>query len=215
MTALALYTDGTYFKFKADGISSSGRWSLNRNRQFNKVLVYKKTANGGEIYVGDYLDTVAKQADDYFFVRFKNAILQGVTQQNWTTFTCQPNGRSQRIYLPRAKAMWLDPSEEDHVEGGVVPVMMNRFERDPKARKACIDHYGCICQVCKMDFSSKYGADIGKGFIHVHHLVPLSKIRISYVVDPVKDLVPVCPNCHAMLHKGELSPKQLRARINA
>jgi hypothetical protein len=215
-TALALYTRGTNFKFKPDGVSSSGRWSLNTSRRFTKVLVYKKSNGGGEIYLGDYLDTVAKPADEYFFVRFRNATLRGFTHENWTTFTCQPNGRSQRIYLPRAKATWSDPSEEDaHVEGAVVPVMMNRFERDPKARKKCINHYGCICQVCELDFASKYGADIGRGFIHVHHLVSLSKIRKSYIVDPVKDLIPVCPNCHAMLHKGDLSPRQLRARVEA
>ena len=215
-TALALYTDGTHFKFKPDGVSSSGRWSLNRSRQFTKVLVYKQIGGGGEIYLGDYLDTVAKPADDFFFVRFRNAALCGVTEENWTAFTCQPNGRSQRIYLPRARTTWSDPSEEDaHVEGAVVSVMMNRFERDIKARKKCIKHYGCICQVCEFDFASKYGPEIGAGFIHVHHLVPLSRIRKAYEVDPVKDLIPVCPNCHAMLHRGDLSPKQLRARVQA
>ena len=51
------------------------------------------------------------------------------------------------------------------------------------------------------DFEEKYGV-IGRGFIHVHHIVPISTIRESYQVDPVRDLVPVCPNCHAMLHRG-------------
>jgi hypothetical protein len=40
----------------------------------------------------------------------------------------------------------------------------------------------------------------GAGFIHVHHRKPLALIGRSYAVNPVKDLVPVCPNCHAMLH---------------
>ena len=215
-TALALYTDGTNFKFEPNGVSSSGRWQLNTSRQFAKVLVYKKTDEGGEIYLGDYLDTVAKPKDKYFFVRFRNAALKGVTRENWTTFTCQLKGRSQRIYLPRAKAVWIDPCEEDgHVEGAAVSVMMNRFERDQEARKKCIKHFGCKCQVCELDFGAKYGTDIGSGFIHVHHLQPLSKIRKSYVVDPVKDLIPVCPNCHAMLHKANLTPNQLRVRVKA
>jgi 5-methylcytosine-specific restriction protein A len=45
-----------------------------------------------------------------------------------------------------------------------------------------------------------YG-DLGKGFIHVHHIVPISEIGTSYKVDPIKDLVPVCPNCHSMMHR--------------
>jgi 5-methylcytosine-specific restriction protein A len=42
---------------------------------------------------------------------------------------------------------------------------------------------------------------VGTGYIHVHHIVPLSAIKESYVVDPVTDLVPVCPNCHAIIHR--------------
>lgn len=53
-----------------------------------------------------------------------------------------------------------------------------------------------------MDFEKMYG-EIGRGFIHVHHIVPISTIGEEYKIDPIKDLVPVCPNCHAMLHKGK------------
>ena len=35
----------------------------------------------------------------------------------------------------------------------------------------------------------------------MHHLLPLSEIKISYVVDPKEDLRPVCPNCHAVIHR--------------
>ncbi|MBE2217886.1 MAG: HNH endonuclease [Ignavibacteria bacterium] len=64
----------------------------------------------------------------------------------------------------------------------------------------CIKYYGAKCQICGFDFEEKYG-DIGKGFIHVHHKVDISTIGKEYEVDFKKDLIPVCPNCHAMLHK--------------
>jgi hypothetical protein len=52
----------------------------------------------------------------------------------------------------------------------------------------------------------------GRGFIHVHHLQPLSEAGGGETTDPEKDLVPVCPNCHYMLHRGDnlLSPEELR-----
>lgn len=80
--------------------------------------------------------------------------------------------------------------------------MVNSYERNPIARKKCIEHYGAKCAVpnCSFDFEELYGG-IGKGFIHVHHLTQLSDIGQGYEVDPVKDLRPVCPNCHAMLHQ--------------
>ncbi len=86
-------------------------------------------------------------------------------------------------------------------EGAVSQVIVNRYERDPAARKACLTKYGCICVVCDMDFINWYG-ERGAGFIHVHHVTPISQLGPDYRVDPIADLVPVCPNCHAMLHRN-------------
>lgn len=87
-----------------------------------------------------------------------------------------------------------------HIEGRVRQVLVNVYERNPAARAACIAHYGTSCAVCSFDFGKTFG-DIGQGFIHVHHLQELSSIAAEYEVDPIQDLRPVCPNCHAMLHK--------------
>ena len=99
----------------------------------------------------------------------------------------------------------LLPGEDDlgkgkFLEGKSKKVIVNKFERNPVAREKCVDHYGYKCAVCDFDFETKYG-EIGINFIHVHHIVDMSLIDEEYQVDPVKDLIPVCPNCHAMLHK--------------
>jgi 5-methylcytosine-specific restriction enzyme A len=85
-------------------------------------------------------------------------------------------------------------------EGIKKTVSVNSYERNQIARTKCIEHYGVQCVVCGFDFEETYG-DIGTDFIHVHHLTQLSDIGQGYEVNPVKDLRPVCPNCHAMLHK--------------
>jgi nucleoid DNA-binding protein len=85
------------------------------------------------------------------------------------------------------------------LEGSTKKVLVNAYERDEKAREICAKYYGYRCQVCEFDFEEYYG-DIGTNFIHVHHLKPLSHIKKEYEVDPINDLRPVCPNCHAMLH---------------
>jgi hypothetical protein len=85
-------------------------------------------------------------------------------------------------------------------EGAVVQVTVNAYERNPAARQACVKHHGTICAVCGFNFVVAYG-EVGAGFIHVHHLKPLASIKEGYKVDPINDLVPVCPNCHAMLHR--------------
>lgn len=88
-----------------------------------------------------------------------------------------------------------------YIEGAVTRVLVNSYERNLAARRACIDRWGVKCQVCGFDFQQVYG-EIGQSFIHVHHTKPLAEIGAMYEVDPKEDLVPVCPNCHAMLHSS-------------
>lgn len=91
------------------------------------------------------------------------------------------------------------PANSTFVEGATRQVLVNQYERDPRARSACIRHWGVSCYVCGFDFQKSYG-DMGRGFIHVHHLTEIASIGAEYEVDPRADLRPVCPNCHAMLH---------------
>lgn len=107
------------------------------------------------------------------------------------------------------------PLHGTFIEGMGQQVLVNRFERSSDARSACIAHYGCFCQVCNLDFNEKYGG-LGEGFIHVHHIIPIASVGASYRVNPVNDLVPVCPNCHAMLHRREppLEIDELRALVH-
>jgi hypothetical protein len=86
-------------------------------------------------------------------------------------------------------------------EGGAQQVVVNTYERDPKARQACIAIHGLSCAVCGFNFREVYGPE-AEGLIHVHHLRMLSTVGEEYQVDPVNDMRPVCPNCHAVIHWG-------------
>ncbi|WP_422354340.1 HNH endonuclease [Roseivirga pacifica] len=103
-------------------------------------------------------------------------------------------------------------------EGAQKTVIVNRYERSSKARENAIRYHGINCVVCSLNFKEMYG-DIGLDFIHIHHLKPMHKIGKDYKIDFKKDLVPVCPNCHAMLHRKvnnkEPSIEELRQLIIA
>ncbi|MBN3555707.1 HNH endonuclease [Fictibacillus nanhaiensis] len=114
------------------------------------------------------------------------------------------------------KGYYPEEDAETLEEGQCKTITVNGYERNPIARKKCMEHYGVQCQVCDLNFETTYG-DVGKDFIHVHHIKPLHEIQQGYIVDPVKDLIPICPNCHAMLHRKEngeyLTIEQLKERI--
>jgi 5-methylcytosine-specific restriction protein A len=122
-----------------------------------------------------------------------------IVVEAWKLWYAQVAGAQSSLSGEEAGATSASPSGV--IEGAVTTVLVNRYERSATARRKCIEHYGAICAVCSLDFKSTYG-QIGEGFIHVHHIVPISSIGETYVLDPITDLVPVCPNCHAMLHRG-------------
>jgi 5-methylcytosine-specific restriction enzyme A len=120
-------------------------------------------------------------------------------------------GASEEMTLPEE----VDPTRS-YSEGAVRSVFVNAYERSPQARKDCIAYYGTECQVCGFDFQKAYG-EIGRGFIQVHHVVPMSEIGKKYEINPIVDLRPICPNCHAMIHrkKPSYSIGEIRQIINS
>ena len=95
-----------------------------------------------------------------------------------------------------------DPATLGLPEGAVTRAVVNRYERSPVNRALCLEANGTVCRVCGFDFGKTYGL-LGRGFIEVHHVLPVSRMAHDYVVDPVVDLVPLCSNCHSMAHRRE------------
>lgn len=157
----------------------------------------------------------------------------GVWPENWQDFrihvTKMPVVEDDNLDYPEAAFKWgslligmilsladIVPIENEEVqtegyaEGDTHRVEINRYERNPLNRKLCVAAKGYDCAICGMNFEHTYG-ELGHHFIHVHHIVPVSKMGAGYIIDPLKDLIPVCPNCHAMLHKE--SPPVLPDRL--
>lgn len=99
----------------------------------------------------------------------------------------------------------IDENEECIFEGAKKNITVNAYERSQEAREKCIEYYEKInngkikCEICGFEFSEVYG-DKFKDKIHIHHIIELAGIGEKYSVDPIHDLLPVCPNCHMILH---------------
>lgn len=101
---------------------------------------------------------------------------------------------------------------ERYTEGALTQITVNKYERNIKARKKCLEAYGYTCKICGENLEDKYG-DLGKDFIHVHHIIPLNEIKEEYNVNPLTDLIPICPNCHAIIHRKNpaYTPNEIKA----
>ncbi len=95
---------------------------------------------------------------------------------------------------------FLDESDTSLYEGSQTKIFVNKYERNSEARKLCLENYGYTCQMCKLSMYETYG-EYGKNFIHVHHRKPISEIGTEYKVNPIDDLIPLCPNCHEIIHR--------------
>jgi hypothetical protein len=98
--------------------------------------------------------------------------------------------------------VWPNPyvrTGEDRMfsEGEKLRVYVNRYERDPTARAECIRRNGFQCSGCGINFSERYGKSAAN-FIQVHHVTPIRQGRRR--TNPSRDLIPICPNCHAVVH---------------
>lgn len=103
----------------------------------------------------------------------------------------------------------------EYTEGKALERTIRSYERSRYARDVAIKSHGCLCFICKFSFEETYG-EIGEGFIHIHHITPISLQKgKEYKVDPEKDLIPVCPNCHAMIHRNKKtrSPDEVKLAI--
>ncbi|MCE4937472.1 HNH endonuclease [Aliivibrio fischeri] len=91
--------------------------------------------------------------------------------------------------------------ETDFFEGAKKSIVVNKYERNHNAKIKCIEKYGTTCVICGFNSEDIYGVD-AKNIIHVHHITPISELGCEYKIDPINDLRPVCPNCHAVIHRN-------------
>lgn len=161
----------------------------------HSTLQYPKHRPGYVAYIEKFLGISLPSPEDLSSESFKEGNILPETKTEQALEIGAKNESVDEICLPEEIV-----DAEKFEEGSVVKIRVNRYERDPAARKACLEYYGLKCQACGFDFRENYG-NVGEGFIHVHHLKPLSEIQKNYVINPVSDMRPVYPNCHAMIHR--------------
>lgn len=141
-------------------------------------------------------------AAEEFSFRMRAAFAKALFRMGITT-------PSRRRAERRPSPPLIGSTGDDLYEGTITRSQMVGWERNRQARRLCVEHFGAVCQACKFSFDKRYG-ELGREFIEVHHTTQFAADHGRRKVDPLVDLVPVCSNCHRMLHR-RTPPLGLRA----
>ncbi|MEN0642310.1 DUF3427 domain-containing protein [Alkalicoccobacillus gibsonii] len=209
---------------------SGGNWMTGFNSYNNEFYIFANINSAGRTghdydnrFIGDELQWYGKRNYSIDTPTIKsiinpNRVIHVFTRENSKDvyFIYQGMGRVKEYFDSKPVRFLLEFGDENqkginnipeevseisnYPEGTVKQITINIYERNLNARKKCIEFYGLNCAICSFNFQETYGI-LGKDYIHVHHIKELHTIGGGYEVDPIKDLRPVCPNCHAMLHK--------------
>lgn len=169
-----------------------------------------------------FLEITAEEADrsDYARMAAQNAERLSATDLlNKFVYLTKKRGSKHSIDFPLVGLAIPETTIASKIftEGIVRQVVLSRPERDQNARRECIRLQGAKCAICHFDFSERFGI-AGEGLIHVHHLNPISSAKgEKREVDPSKDLIPVCPNCHLFIHsrKKMYTPDEVRELLSS
>lgn len=93
-------------------------------------------------------------------------------------------------------------------EGKMIKQYGTRYERNQELRTKAIEIHGLTCKCCGFNYEEVYG-EVGKGFIEIHHIIPMYSIKEEINVNPKTDLVPLCSNCHKMIHRKKEQPMSI------
>lgn len=127
-----------------------------------------------------------------------------------------------KIYDYNGEVFYADEIDEGDtlIEGAKKQIVVNAYERNVKARNECIEYYKKInngqvkCEICGFNFGDIYGNQF-RDKINIHHIVEIAQIGQEYIINPKEDLIPVCPNCHYILHckKPAYKPEEVKRML--
>lgn len=162
-------------------------------QQFQKAVPIKSD--------GNYYESIPRNRESNYWRDGVRAITSAIYK---AILTDAGKAQAASAVLPIVQGPGPNDDFESDKEGSKTLRYVTTYERDPRYRRQALAIHGLRCKACGVDMGEKYGP-YAEGLIHVHHVVPVSEYETAKKIDPATELVPVCPNCHAVIHRKKTS----------
>ncbi len=225
-----------YYKGRITNKIFSDKRLANEPHYFAKAIIGKiypdKKSNKGDLFAtiidyipftealpakirSEYLETIPSSQKSNYWRNGVRAISQSVYDNIVNQASLLRVNEPLPIYSSETTLNDEQNTLESAIEGKTRVRYVTTYERDPKYRKQAIAIHGDSCIACGFNFGQFYG-EYAEGYIHIHHVVPLSEFEKPKAIDPETDLVPLCANCHSVVHRKKsktLSIYQIRSLV--
>jgi len=201
------------------GIASIG--SVHADRQSNKGDLFATIENyqpfGIAVAMKDALGAYYERIPANRIANYWRDGVRAIDEAVYNTVAAAAHVRpdpANNVKAPPPDALPSDDFESGQ-EGDPTLRYVTTYERDPRYRRQALAIHGYRCAACDLSLGERYGP-YADGLIHVHHVQPVSTYATPRRINPAIDLIPLCPNCHAVIHRGKtktLTVDELRAML--
>ena len=202
-----LSPEAHYFGVGVIGDSINDPESTKKDR-YCEILEYQEFEEAVSSKIGDaYLEKIPESKKSNYW---RDGVRQ-ISRKIYEKFLAPVQIREYTLSLPNENN---ELESYGLIEGKKKVRFSSYYERNPFYRNKAIEIHKLSCFVCGFNFEKSFG-ELGKGYIHIHHNKPISETGPTRI-NPQTDLAPLCPNCHAMIHRNKnrtLSIEELRAII--
>lgn len=177
--------DGQILIFEGQTTGRTDKLILDHEKQNNEIILFYRDKKG------EHANYAFKYLGRFQYISYK--------KDNPKRFTLHALDLGISDFGEQEKFEETVP-EIELIKGTERTRVQTYYERNPRLRSEALKLHGTKCYACGFDFGEKYGVH-GEGFIEIHQLHPVTKNEGEKSINPINDLIPLCSNCHRMVHR--------------
>jgi hypothetical protein len=195
------------------GLGEVAKWAARNNfPAITGLIISKVAADDDKLHVpgGRYFSINEKDKDDLDWWNLQ--IADSLKKRDWSRHFASllPPKTVRRSEVSQKISIVALDDDEYISEGEIIDAQGQKRHRNQRlrdaARKHFKDNHEWFCTVCNWVPPSELETEV----LELHHKNPLSSYSqgksVISIFEAIKNLVPVCPRCHRIIHSSKRAP---------